>query len=724
MLKKSFGILLAACGAIPVYCGALQAQLDKCSSGGKVVIDRELAVGKNTTVPAGVTLEFAGKGKLNISKSAVVTINGVITAAPVEIFSGAGTVAGSPKNTGIPVQWFGAKGDGESDDTAALKKAAELAAKSSGRKLLIPQGRYPFSGIIPIRCNIDCRGVLVKKLAIDPAKTVVSQVMFTPTFYPESIARLDILPDEEPIQLDPASVGQVDAGSFKISSFGSIKTKDGKAIELLEGGTLRFYSSDYCSSRLNQKSDEFYTLHDYCQIVSPNGDVYPEFFFSYGVDHKAPAWSAEKIYKRGDYCTKDGAVFKAAYTTGPGSSWKHPHLGKIEIGAVAPDAKVPVTHCKFKYSNGKADKINAWVRIESQIEYIPPQQPITIDNLTIEIYGVNPEKETRPVDDRTMWINRSNVTFNRLSVSCKDKYTMPCVLTNVNRCANVVFNNSRWSGATFHGLGYNIHHGTVANITYNNCISVNARDAIAGMHGKNVTVNGGHWGCIDDHYGMNYTIKNASINSLSTHVPGYCTPKADVSKWSFKPRVGIIIGGKGNVRIENCRFYNTCGIFANRADIGDLGGNIIIRDCLVKTDSSFWLVCIDVFGKDKFDYAHTLKVPCRVVIDNVAVDGRGRRDIRIMQKQGAVLPLFVSNCDKIGRLDVENIRATFSNCGFANTRFFLYGKPVFNFLNCTFEGNISGLADKNIGYASGNFAARGAKLSWKLNQSNPVWKAQ
>jgi hypothetical protein len=80
-------------------------------------------------------------------------------------------------------------------------------------------------------------------------------------------------------------------------------------------------------------------------------------------------------------------------------------------------------------------------------------------------------------------------------------------LLNSRHIVNVEFNNRYFSGATYHGLGYNILNSNVANIRYNNCISTNSRKGLDGHLSKNVTVNGGFYNIIDDHYGRNFIIK-------------------------------------------------------------------------------------------------------------------------------------------------------------------------------------------------------------------------
>jgi hypothetical protein len=103
--------------------------------------------GGGVTVPANVTLKILQGALLHEADGTTLTINGSLEVGLYQVFSwsGSGRVAfssGAVKE--VLTQWFGAKGDGSNDDTAALN-AAEEATVSGGVIHLLP-GSYKTSG--------------------------------------------------------------------------------------------------------------------------------------------------------------------------------------------------------------------------------------------------------------------------------------------------------------------------------------------------------------------------------------------------------------------------------------------------------------------------------------------------------------------------------------------------------------------------------------------------
>ncbi len=707
-MKQWLGVMLL--GAFTVCAGTLEEELVKLGpEGGVLTIEAPCRVENNVTVPANVTVAVGKAGVIELGDAAVLTIDGALTAPARQIFKGAGKVTGRAQIPAVLPQWFGAAGDGKQDDAPALNRAAEFARTTAEKRLLIPSGRYKINSPFDLRCNVDCFGVLVKEIEIDESKTTVGSFTRTPDYKPKTAINVRVLPDEAAISLDGKAFAGIRRGAVELPAFAKIARLDraGETVDLTPGGTLFLRSTDFASARNNRLGDEYYAKFDCFSIVSPRGGVMPEAFYDFNLPENAPDWDAAKVYKRGDYCRANGKIFKATYPSGPGTFHQDKFLGKADVGPTDP---AQTTRQTIRYAGGKEDGVNVWIEVTLNAFYVPPQTPIAINGLSIEVSAIDSQNRVKPIADTTMSVTRSGVTINNLKIVCTDRNALLSSLLGVGSAANITFNDAFLSGATYHGLGYNILNTNVANVTYNNCVSVNCRDAMAGNHGKNVTINGGRYFCIDDHYGMNYIIRGADVHGISTRVPGYCSPAADVSKWDFAPRSAFVFAG-GNIDIANCRVYGASGIFGARSDIGDLYGSISIADLTVEAPGDVQLFALTTYGPEAFDYAHEVRIPARVNIRDVVMNGPGRltltaRNLAPSQR----FPIRVSGVEKLGVIDAANTRIDFIDCGFDRPEFRAGAKQEFNFTDCEFNGAITGLKKENIGKLNGCAALSGANL--------------
>ena len=91
-----------------------------------LVVASEQAVTDDKTVPANITVFFLHGGSLNVSAGKTVTFNGHVEAGLYQIFEGDGDVSFSEGSIkAVYPEWFGAVGDGSTDDGTALNKTAD-----------------------------------------------------------------------------------------------------------------------------------------------------------------------------------------------------------------------------------------------------------------------------------------------------------------------------------------------------------------------------------------------------------------------------------------------------------------------------------------------------------------------------------------------------------------------------------------------------------------------
>ncbi len=123
-------------------------------------------INKNLTVPSNITLKFNSGAKINVAKGKKLAINSNIKAGAIEIFTGTGTVAGAVSASGVYPHWWGAKGDGKSNDTKAIQTAIDSAAALKSNKVVfIPNGTYSVRNLKG-KSGITLKGNGIKSILI------------------------------------------------------------------------------------------------------------------------------------------------------------------------------------------------------------------------------------------------------------------------------------------------------------------------------------------------------------------------------------------------------------------------------------------------------------------------------------------------------------------------------------------------------------------------------
>lgn len=670
--------------------------------------------------PEQITLSFRNGGQLAVMQDSQVEIKGMIEAGPTPVFSGDGRIVGAARVLHVFPQWFGARGDGIQDDGPALQQAADLAATTLGRTLFIPDGEYRFDRDVVFRCNVECRGLLIKAIEIDESRTQFSHDLFLPTHYPRNNPTLLFEPDHPLQELTAEVFFGIQEGDMKIPAFKEVPLADGSGTAtLVSGGTLILFSSDFFSSRNVRKGAHYYERNDICQIVTDLGDVFPEFAFSYEAPPQAPPWEPGKTYVKGDYCTHEGAVFKATYTSGPGAVFRHRHFGQIEISPTPPNADTMETYFAYAYEDGTADSIQVWLKTETKVWYRPKDVPLTVNGLRMEVRLLNHGGETKRIAAGAVNVMRSNMTFNNLEITVRDREATLSQLLSSSRCVNVEFNNGFFSGATSAHLGYNILNSNVANFRYNHCISTNSRKGMDGRHGKNITVNGGHYNVINDHYGRNYTIRDVTLSGLSVFVPNDSTPKADLQGWEFMSREALGFNG-ANFYLENITVTGAqAGILSARSDIGDLYGDVVLRNISIRGN----IGDVQVFSHriaEGFDYAHEVKSPRRLAIENISLENPGRMRFVLGSGFGErpYGPVSIKSTGPIGHVFTASPETHFMDSVFMDCTFQTAAPARVYLRNGVFYGSNKGLDNEQIGAASGNLAAENAVVEFPLDYTN------
>ena len=118
-------------------------------------------------VKDGAWIHFAGRdtvgdgggGMFRYSSSSTQATDGGTVFAPAgggRLFREGWTVSGF--NGQLNVRWFGAKGDGATDDSAAVQSALNAAYSSSGKSVIFQSGNYVVNSVVDLKNRISIFG--------------------------------------------------------------------------------------------------------------------------------------------------------------------------------------------------------------------------------------------------------------------------------------------------------------------------------------------------------------------------------------------------------------------------------------------------------------------------------------------------------------------------------------------------------------------------------------
>ena len=137
-------------------------------------------VGSALTVPKGVTLRVLEGAQIKPANGVTVTINGAFEAGLYQVFdtSAGGTIAFGPGAVErVLPQWWGAKGDGATDDAAAIQSMIDAIEAAGGGVCYLPPGTYLVGSTIELKDGVTLQGSGIGHVAIKAAPGLIGTVI-------------------------------------------------------------------------------------------------------------------------------------------------------------------------------------------------------------------------------------------------------------------------------------------------------------------------------------------------------------------------------------------------------------------------------------------------------------------------------------------------------------------------------------------------------------------
>lgn len=112
-----------------------------------LIISSNMILLASVTVTPNVAIEVVSNGIITLNTSLILTVNGSFNAGRTQIFKGSGTVVGLQKATNLTPHWWGAVGDGVTDDTTAF---AALEVARPGHRIDLGNSTFSVTAV-PIK---------------------------------------------------------------------------------------------------------------------------------------------------------------------------------------------------------------------------------------------------------------------------------------------------------------------------------------------------------------------------------------------------------------------------------------------------------------------------------------------------------------------------------------------------------------------------------------------
>jgi len=139
----------------------------------------------NFTVPANVTVKFERGGKWTINNGITVTFNGQIDAGLWEIFALTGTgttVLGTGSCKEVYPEWWGAKGDGTTDDAAIFNTVLTILNVSDVKTMVLNKAEYKITDTLIMYAGISIIGKNNYPVSNQfPTQNAATKIIFAPT---------------------------------------------------------------------------------------------------------------------------------------------------------------------------------------------------------------------------------------------------------------------------------------------------------------------------------------------------------------------------------------------------------------------------------------------------------------------------------------------------------------------------------------------------------------